>query len=265
MYPIIITIALQGLVWLWLFLIAIQIVSAGVGFKFGQRSAGDAPPRAEATGIVTGGILGLTAFVLALTLSFSTGRMSERRSGALEEANAIGTAWLQATALPQPGAARIATLLEDYAATRRAFAQADFDAPELATLSADTDRLQTQIWGEMTDLLALRTDPHSVSLMNAINHVFDMTTAERLSLSSGMPQRLVELLVAMVCVSSAMAGFQMGLKRQRAPVLAAILFTVWSAVIIVVLDFGAPRLGSFRTVTEPYDWTISGFTQVQAP
>jgi hypothetical protein len=117
----------------------------------------------------------------------------------------------------------------------------------------------------MTDLLALRTDPHSVSLMNAINHVFDMTTAERLSLSSGMPQRLVELLVAMVCVSSAMAGFQMGLKRQRAPVLAAILFTVWSAVIIVVLDFGAPRLGSFRTVTEPYDWTISGFTQVQAP
>jgi hypothetical protein len=36
---------------------------------------------------------------------------------------------------------------------------------------------------------------------------------------------------------------------------------VWSAVMITVLDFGAPRLGSFRTVTEPYVWTISSFSQ----
>jgi hypothetical protein len=265
MFPMIVSIAVQGLVWLWLFLIAIQLVAAAVGFKLGQRLATDAPPRAEATGLVTGGILALTAFVLALTLSFSTGRMAERRSGALEEANAIGTAWLQATALPASGGAGIAAMLEDYATIRLQFAKANFGSPELETLTADTDRLQSRIWTEMTALLAVRTDPHSVSLMNAINHVFDMTTSERLSLSSGMPQRLVELLVAMVCISAALAGFQMGLKRQRAPVLAGVLFTVWSAVIIVVLDFGAPRLGGFRTVTEPYVWTISGFTPVQAP
>jgi hypothetical protein len=101
--------------------------------------------------------------------------------------------------------------------------------------------------------------------MNAINHVFDMTTSERLSLSSGMPQRLVVLLVAMVCISAGIAGFQLGLKRQKALTLIVILFTVWSAVIIVVLDFGAARLGSFRTVTEPYDWTISGFNQAPNP
>jgi hypothetical protein len=265
MYSTIVTIAAQGLIWLWLFLIAIQVVSAIVGLRIGLRLAADAQPRAEATGVVTGGILGLTAFVLALTLSFSTGRMSERRTGALEEANAIGTAWLQATALPAPQAARIAALLEDYATTRLQFAKADHSAPELVTLSADTDRLQSQIWGEMTDLLAVRTDPHSVSLMNAINHVFDMTTSERLSLSSGMPQRLVMLLVAMVCISAGIAGFQLGLKRQKALTLIVILFTVWSAVIIVVLDFGAARLGSFRTVTEPYDWTISGFNQAPNP
>jgi hypothetical protein len=265
MYTVIVTIAAQGLFWLWLSLIALQSLAAVTGMMVGRHHAADAPPRAEATGLVTSGVLSLTAFVLALTLSFGTGRMAERRLGALEEANAIGTAWLQASALQDPRGATIAGLLKTYAETRLQFAQANHGAPELPDLSATTDLLQAQIWAEITALLADRDTPHGVSLMNAINHVFDMTTSERLSLSSGMPERLVYLLIAMVSMSAAMAGFQLGLKRQRAPVLVGILIAVWSAVIITVLDFGAPRLGSFRTVTEPYSWTISGFTQPTAP
>jgi hypothetical protein len=263
MYSTVVTIASYGLIWLLLFLIGIQAVSAIVGTWFGSRLAGDAPPRAEATGLVTGGVLGLTAFVLALTLSFGTGRMSERRAGALEEANAIGTAWLQATALPDPRTARIAEYLEDYTQARLDFGLAEFYSPDIATSSAKTDRLQSQIWAELTALLAVRTDPHTVSLMNAINHVFDMTSSERLSLSSGMPQRLVEILVGMIIISAAVVGFQMGLKKQWAPVLVGLLFTVWSAVIVTVLDFGAPRLGGFRTVTDPYVWTIESFGQLR--
>jgi hypothetical protein len=261
MYSSVLTIASYGLVWLLVFLVAIQTVSAMIGIWCGRRLAGDAPPRAEATGLVSGGVLGLTAFVLALTLSFGTGRMSERRAGALEEANAISTAWLQASALPDPQAAQIVASLEDYAQARLDFALADFGSPDIATLSAKTDGLQSQIWAEMTALLAVRTDPHTVSLMNAINHVFDMTASERLSLSSGMPPRLVDILIAMICISAAVVGFQMGLKKQWAPVLVGLLFTVWSAVIVTVLDFGAPRLGGFRTVTDPYVWTIESFGQ----
>jgi hypothetical protein len=40
-------------------------------------------------------MLGLLAFVLALTLSFANSRFSERIQGTLNEANAIGTAWLR--------------------------------------------------------------------------------------------------------------------------------------------------------------------------
>lgn len=261
MYSLVLSVASIGLAWLFLLLIALQAVAAGVGTWLGRRLAGDAPPRAEATGLVTGGVLGLTAFVLALTLSFGTGRMAERRAGALEEANAIGTAWLQANALSDARATTIAALLEDYAQTRLEFALADFRSPDISTLSSKTDGLQAQIWAEMTAILAVRTDPHSVSLMNAINHVFDMTTAERLSLTSGMPKRLVDILVALICISAVVVGFQMGLKKQRAPVLLGLLFTVYSAVIVTVLDFGAPRLGGFRTVTEPYVWTIESFGQ----
>lgn len=265
MHSLILTIAAAGLFWLWLFLVVIQVGAAMIGTRLGRRLIPEAKQRTEATGLVTGGVLALTAFILAITLSFGTGRMAERRTGALEEANAIGTAWLQATALPDPRAASIAALLEDYAEVRLTFAKAAFRSPDLDALTAETNQLQSAIWAEMTALLALRTDPHSVSLMNAINHVFDMTTSERLSLASGMPKTLVVFLIAMVCISAGMAGFQLGLKRQDAPVLVAILFMLWSAVIVTVMDFGAPRLGSYRTMTEPYDWTISGFSPAPAP
>lgn len=261
MFSVVLGIAAQGLVWLWLCLVALQAVASALGRQAGKRLAGTSQTRAETTGLVTGGVLALTAFVLALTLSFGTGRMAERRLGALEEANAIGTAWLQAKALSDPRAAGISLLLEDYAQTRLEFAQAGFQAPEIAALSSETDSLQARIWAELTGLLSVRNDPHGVSLMNAINHVFDMTTSEQLSLSSGLPPRLVNFLIGMVCISAGMVGFQMGLKNQKAPVLVGILFTVWGAVIVMVLDFGAPRLGSFRTVIDPYTWTISSFSQ----
>lgn len=50
-------------------------------------------------GILVGGFLALLAFVLELTLSFASERFSDRRNATLNEANAIGTAWLRARAI----------------------------------------------------------------------------------------------------------------------------------------------------------------------
>ena len=249
--------AAQGLIRLRLFLIAIQTRSAGLGTWLRRRLVRDAPPRAEATSLVTDGILGLAAFVLALALSFGTGRMPGRRTRSLEDANAIGTAWLQATALPDPRAASMASRQQDHTQTRLDFASANCHCPDIATLTKRTDGLRAQIWAEVTALHAARTDPSRVSLMKAINDVFATATSERWSLSNGMPPRLVDFLVAMVCISAALAGFQMGLPKQRMPVLFGLLFMVWSGVIATDPGFGALRLDSFRTVREQYIRTIS--------
>ena len=58
--------------------------------------------------MVTGSILGLLAFVLAFNLSIATTRHNERRLASLEEANAIGTSWLQAKVIDTAHAAAIA-------------------------------------------------------------------------------------------------------------------------------------------------------------
>ena len=96
-----------------------QMLAHEAGYWFGsRRRARGGEVQAEGVGIVVSGMLGLLAFVLALTLSFANTRFSERVEGTLAEANAIGTAWLRAEAIGHIRGPEIARLLEEYAQVR---------------------------------------------------------------------------------------------------------------------------------------------------
>jgi uncharacterized membrane protein YhhN len=56
-------------------------------------------------------------------------------------------------------------------------------------------------------------------------------------------------------------GYQLGLKGQRSHVISSLLTAVWTAVIVVILDLSAPRLGAIRTSVEVYDWVLGDMNQ----
>ena len=74
-----------------LLLFAAQMLTREIGYWLGRRHAARYDVQAEAVGVVVGAMLGLLAFVLALTLSFANTRFGERRAGTLGKANAIGS------------------------------------------------------------------------------------------------------------------------------------------------------------------------------
>jgi len=55
-------------------------------------------------------------------------------------------------------------------------------------------------------------------------------------------------------------GFQLGLRDRAAHGLVVLLMLTWTVVIVEILDLSAPRIGTLRVGTAPYDWTIDGFT-----
>ncbi len=240
-------------------LFVIQAVAKEVGFAFGRRAAARGQEPAEGVGVVVGGMLGLLAFVLALTLSFSSARFQERRDGSLAEANAIGTAWLQAQAIGHPRGAEIARLLEAYAHERRAFVRADLRDGTAGAATARSNALQSEIWGHAAALVRERPDPIASSLMNALNTTFDQSTAERFAFATPFPPQLFWLLLGMSTVSMAALGYQLGLRGRHLRLLTALLLGMWTATMTVILDMGAARLGSIRVGTLAYDWTIQGF------
>ena len=243
-----------------LLLFLTQVAAREVGYWLGQRqNAARGKSEAEGVGLVVGGMLGLLAFVLALTLSFGSSRFNERRQGTLAEANAIGTAWLRAEAIGHPRGAEIARLLEDYGRLRKDYVTASRNSPAIEEINQRTSVLQKEIWGHMSAIARERADSVVTSLMAALNQTFDMSTAARFAHDSRFPPPLFWLLIGMAHISMAALGYQLGLRGQKSRILATLLTAVWTAVIVVILDLSAPRLGTIRTSVEVYDWTLEGF------
>ncbi|MBW6397873.1 hypothetical protein KPL78_08460 [Roseomonas sp. HJA6] len=240
-------------------MVLVQFIAKEIGYLIGQRAAAREKGVGEGVGVVVGGMLGLLAFVLALTLSFSSARFQERREGTLAEANAIGTAWLQAQAIGGPRGGEIARLLEEYTALRRTFVLMDRDAAAETEVSRRSNALQSEMWGHVTALVRERPDPTTNSLMNALNNAFDLATAERFAFAMLFPPQLFWLLVGMSLVSMSALGFQLGLRGKPLRVLTVLLLCMWTATTTVILDMGSARLGGIRVGSQAYDWTIQGF------
>jgi hypothetical protein len=240
-----------------LLLFVTQTAAREFGYWLGvRRHALRGSSDAEGVGLVVGGMIGLLGFVLALTLSFGSTRFDERRQGTLAEANAISTAWLRAEAVGHPRGREIADKLRAYAEVRRDYVQASRNSASIAQLNKRTSDTQAEIWAAVSAITRERNDPVVVSLMTAVNDAFDMGTAARFAHDSRFPPGLFWLLMGMAHISMGALGYQLGLKGQKSHIIATLLTAVWTAVIVVILDLSAPRLGAIRTSVEVYDWFL---------
>ncbi len=247
------------------FLLVVQLVAHEIGYRLGTARKASIAGQAENVGVVVAGMLGLLAFVLALTLSYSTARFNERREGTLSEANAIGTAWLRAVAIGTPDAIKVAGLLEDYLRAREDFVKAGLDADAIAAANSDTSRLQQSIWAGVTAIVRERPDPVAASLMASVNDVFDTGTVERFAMNMRLPPQVFWLLAGVMLLSMASVGYQFALKGRPVRLLVLLLTVVWTAVIVNILDLASPRIGNFRTNAIVYEWTRQGFQGMAGP
>ncbi|QWW69723.1 hypothetical protein [Rhizobium sp. WYJ-E13] len=246
-------------------LLVVQLVAHEIGYRFGSARKPNVAGQAENVGVVVAGMLGLLAFVLALTLSYSTARFNERREGTLSEANAIGTAWLRAVAIGTPDAVKVARLLEDYLNAREAFVKAGFDSDAIASANQETSRLQQSIWAGVSAIVRERPDPVTAALMASVNEVFDTGSAERFAMGIRLPPQIFWLLAGVMLLSMASVGYQFGLRGRPVRVLILLLTIVWTAIIVNILDLASPRVGNFRTNAIVYEWTRQGFSGMAAP
>ncbi len=251
--------AARSLLLFSLLLFACQMLAHRLGYALGYRSrAAGRAQAADSVGLVVNSLLALLAFTLALTLSFASSRYSERRAGVLTEATAIGTAWLRADAIGHPKGREIADLLKQYGAVRRDFVQVQRGSPVINEINGHTAVLQSQIWDRVSSIVRERPDDVSSSLMESLNSAFDASTAERFAIETKMPHQLFWLLVGIIFVSMGAFGYQLGLHGHELRVLLVLLVAVWTAVLVVILDLSAPRIGTTRTSTTVYDWMLDG-------
>ena len=101
-------------------MVVVVLIAAEIGFRIGIWLQDRNPDSGDTrmTGTVVGGMLGLMAFLLAFTIGIVINFQGERRAMVVEEANAIGTAWLRAGFLDEPDLSSSRTLLQEYTQIR---------------------------------------------------------------------------------------------------------------------------------------------------
>jgi hypothetical protein len=251
--------AAQGLVVFALLIFLILLLAYGAGMLIGRWHQARTEQTIEVTNFVTNGLLGLLAFTLGLTIAMAQGRFEARRATSLAETNAIGTAWLRASAFEHPRAAEIARLLEGYTRLRLEFVEAPMKQVQVDRLSAEANRLQGLIWGHVAAITRERADPLSVALQASVNDVFDQGAAQRWAFAAPIPGELLAFLMGMAVLTIGTIGYQFGLKRLGVQPLAVMLVGVWTGAMVLVVDLASARFGAVRPDSALYEWTLQGF------
>jgi hypothetical protein len=210
----------------------------------------------EGAALVVGSLLGLLAFVLALNLSNASGRHDMRMNATLEEVSAIGTAMQQAQAIGAPQSEAIANTLKEYTLLRYLYVRAKPSDTEIQKITDETNRLQAQMWDQMTTLIREQPTPPVTSLMNALNATFDATTAMQMAMEYRMPAQVVYLLLVMSLMGTGAVGYQFGLTQRKGRIPGVVLSILWAAVITQIIDIGTARIWTFRTETKLYEWSL---------
>jgi hypothetical protein len=222
------------------------IGAIAIGRRRGRTAFGsDRPPSGLGTvEAVTFGLLGL---LLAFTFSGAADRLDTRRRQIVDEANAMGTAWLRIDLLPADAQPKLRQTFRAYTDARintyRLFSNDGLDAAKAEY--ARSSALQQDIWTQA--VTAAHDIPQAnIVLLPALNDMFDIA-ATRLAATQMHPPILVYGVLALISLVCAfLVGYEMGATAAASRAHMILLAFVLAFTFYVILDFEYPRLGFIR-------------------
>lgn len=221
----------------------ITFLSIELGFLLGRRRQGRLTGEEKIiTGPVVAAAFSLLAFMLAMTFGAVESRFSEIKHVALDEANAIGTAFIRADLLPDAERAEVRQLLQDYVDLRIDAVESNAEVQVKKAIDA-SEKLQGDLWSRATAIADQRPTPISALFVQSLNEVIDIH-AKRITLVHHyrLPGTIWMVLYGLAILAMAMGGYDTGMSGSRRTVsitLAAAL--AFSVVFTLVITLDRPH------------------------
>ena len=156
---------------LFVAMVVVILLSVEAGYRLGGYRRQHSQQEKEApVGAMTGTTFGLLAFMLAFTFGLAASRHDTRREVLLDEANAIGTAYLRAGLLPEPHRAEIRDLLRQYVDVRLEGVQPGKLEPALRR----SEELHVVLWAQAVAVAEKSPGPITGLFVQSLNEVIDL-------------------------------------------------------------------------------------------
>jgi hypothetical protein len=199
-------------------------------------------------GAIDGAIYGLMGLLIAFTFSGAASRFDARRELIVRESNAIGTAYLRLDLLPASVQPQLRADFKSYVDVRLAFYSDLSNNPGAAAQDvARTRELQDAIWSGAVAGSTSGIDPPLRSLLlSSLNDMIDITSVRGLALETHPPVTIYYVLVLLVLISSALAGYEMASNPTRSWFHQVAYCIVLAIVLYITIDLEYPRFGFIR-------------------
>lgn len=197
--------------------------------------------------------LGLLALLITFTFSLSLTRYDQRRELVVQEANALGTTWLRAQLLDEPGRSKLSEELRTYTKLRIDYGEASTKAAEEAAYHesiAEHDHL----WPVLGEAIAsIRGTPLAAFLVASANEAIDVAATRQATRAAHVPERVLSALILFAIVTAGLIGYEKGQFRFTT----SLLFVLISLAITLILDLDRPRSGAIQVSQRPMEdlWT----------
>jgi len=224
-----------------------MLVLLEVGRRIGlRRDPGDPQNAGAEIGVVDTAVFALLGLLIAFTFSGAASRWDTRRLLVIEEANAIGTAYLRLDVLPPDAQPALREKFRQYVDARlaayRKLPDVSAAKEELARVAA----LQAEIWSEA--VAACRREgsqPARLLILPALNAMIDITTSRTVAAKTHPPSIIYAVLIALMFASSLLAGHAMARGRRNWVHMVG-LAAAMALALYVILDLEYPRMGLIR-------------------
>jgi len=212
-------------------------------------------------GALEASVLALLGLVLAFTIAGAGARFDTRRQQIVEEANAIGTAYLRLDVLPAATQPALREAFRRYLDTRLA---AYRKLPDIAAANQELSAgnvLQEEIWKQA--VAAVRADaapPYAaITVLPALNAMFDIATTRTMAAQLHTPLGVFVILFVLALVGALLSGYGMAAGKSGSWLHIICFVFVVVATISVILDLEFPRLGWARI--EAFDQALADLRQ----
>jgi len=236
-------------------------LAALLGWRIGRtthvaKGYDKTPPSSFPGEASLGAMLAFLGLLVAFTFSFALSRAEMRKETQLYEAMAIGTAFLRAEVLEEPGKSALRASLAAYAETRVTDSSIRTREGQQAFM-ARTMAAQAELWPTMLAALEDDTAPALRALViSGITDVLDANTRRVAAATDYVPRFAKLMLLSVAMASMFFVGNNSGLRGRELTWRTFSIALVLSLAIIVILDFERPHDGFIRIDTGILESTI---------
>lgn len=243
------------LVGIFLLQVAVTLASIEAGQWLGTRRANKPEHEREseaAVSAVSGAVLALLAFILALTFGAAASRYDLRRDALMGDVNAIQTTYMRAGLVPDPYRTLTRSLLRDYVEVRMNVGDVYGDEDQLRALRARSSAITEMLW-KQAEALAAKDSNDIYALFS--EGITDMVEFQNKRIAFGanfrIPTFVWVILMLASCISMFTMGFQFGITGKRSFPSQLALVLTFALVIQLIYDLDSPGKGFIHLNQQP--------------